>query len=76
MTPEYRRIADGIPGWLLRGQAQLLWVRPAVMVGQDLARLSGLVCDCALAHLAADNRQMGNSHREAPGRGGGAHQTP
>jgi hypothetical protein len=40
-------------------------VCPLVMVGQDFARLSGLVSDSPLAHLAAHNRKMGNSHREA-----------
>jgi len=39
------------------------------MLGQDLARLSGLMCDSALANLTADYRKAGNGHREAAGSG-------
>lgn len=54
---------------LLGRQAQLRRMRATVMLGQDLARLSGLMCDSALANLTADYRKAGNGHREAAGSG-------
>jgi hypothetical protein len=52
---------------LLGRQAQLLRMRATVMIGQDLARLSGLVCHRPLADLTAHNWQMGNGYGEATG---------
>jgi hypothetical protein len=54
---------------LLGRQAQLLRMRATVMIGQDLARLSGLVCHRPLADLTADNWQTGNGYGEATGSG-------
>jgi len=40
---------------------------PTVVLGQDVAGLPGLVGDGAVADLAACDRKMRNSHREAAG---------
>ena len=42
-------------------------VRPAVMLGQDLAGLAGLVRDGAVADLAAHDRKLRDGYREAAG---------
>jgi hypothetical protein len=49
-------------------------MRATVMIGEDLARLSGLMRDSALANLAAHDREVGNSYREAAGSGRVFHQ--
>ena len=46
---------------------------PAVVLGQDLAEAAWPVRDGAAADLAAGNRKMGNSHREAVGTGPAHH---
>jgi hypothetical protein len=52
----------------LRGrEAELFGVRPAVMLGQDLAGLTGLVRHGAVADLAAHDRKLRDGHREAAG---------
>src|ERR1039457_7497734 len=42
---------------------------PAVVLGQDLTEAAGPVRHGALADLATGDRQLGNGHREAAGRG-------
>ena len=55
-------------GSRLRGrEAEFLGVYSAVMLGQDLAGPAGLVRHCAVADLAAHDRQLGDGHREAAG---------
>jgi len=63
----YVRLVTGLGyrAGLLGGQAELLRMCTAVMVSQDLARLSGLVGQGALADLAAHDRESGNGHRVA-----------
>ena len=41
---------------------------PAVMIGEDLAGLSGLMRHSALANLAAHDWQVRDGYREATGR--------
>jgi hypothetical protein len=52
---------------LLGGDAESFGMDPAVVLGQDLADVAGLVGEGAVADLAASHRQMGNGHREAAG---------
>ena len=52
----------------LRGrEAESFGVRPAVMLGQDLAGLARLVRNGAVADLAAHDRKLRDGHREAAG---------
>jgi len=52
---------------LLGREAEAFGMGPAVVLGQDLADLAWAVCDSAVAHLAARDRQMGDSDRRAAG---------
>ena len=52
----------------LRGQeAECFGVRTAVVLGQDLAGLAGLVRNSAVADLAAHDWKLRDGHRETAG---------
>lgn len=57
------RLRERLPG----RKAEFFRMVPAVVLGQDLAQVAGLVCDGALADLAARHRQLGDGYREAAG---------
>lgn len=60
-----RSLRSVLPGWQVKGFGMV----PAVVLGQDLAQVAGLVGDGALADLAARDRQVGDGYREAAGTG-------
>ena len=55
----------GLPG----KDAERCGMGPAVVLGQDLTEATGPVRHGAVADLATGDRQLGNGHREAAGRG-------
>jgi hypothetical protein len=59
--------AEGLRGRLPGTEAGRFGMGPAVVPGQDLAEVAGLVGDGAAADLAAGDRKMGDGHREAAG---------
>jgi hypothetical protein len=56
-------------GGLLGRDAERFGMGPAVVPGQDLTEAAGPVRHGALADLATGDRQLGDGHREAAGRG-------
>ncbi len=58
-----RGLRDRLPA----RQAERFGMGPAVVFGQDLAEVAWPVRDGAAADLAAGDREIGNSHREAAG---------
>jgi hypothetical protein len=57
----------GPPDLLAGREAEGFGVGPAVVLGQDLAEVAGLVRDGAVADLTAREREMGDGHGEAAG---------
>jgi hypothetical protein len=63
-----RGVVAAAGGRLPGRDAERFGMRPAVMLSQDLAEAAGPVRHGTVADLAAGDRQLGDGHREAPGR--------
>jgi hypothetical protein len=59
--------AEGFRGRLPGRDAERFGMGPAVVPGQDLAEVPGLVGDGVVADLAAGDRKLGDGPGEAPG---------
>jgi hypothetical protein len=49
------------------GDAKCFGMRPAIVLGQDLAEVAWPIRDGALADLATRDRKMGDGHRKTAG---------